>query len=197
MFFSLSQIIQVLLHFRYLVLFPLVVFEGPIVTVLAGFLTSLGYFNFALVLLLIIVADLVGDLLHYAIGRWGRQKKIIERWGKYFGATNENVLRLEKHFKNHKAKTLAAGKMFHGVGGAILIAAGAARVPVGEFMLYSLFLTLPKSLALLAIGYFFGEAYEKINTYLGYVAITSLGIALLTMIIYYFYFFKKNRGENL
>jgi len=196
MFFSLSQIIQALLRFRYLVLFPIVVFEGPIATVLAGFLISLGYFNFWLAYSTIIVADLAGDWLHYAVGRWGR-KKFIDRWGKYLSITNERVLRLEKHFENHKGKTLALGKISHGVGGVVLVAAGAARMPLGEFLFINLLVTLPKSLALLAIGYYFGEAYARINTYLEYTAIISFGIALLAMIIYYFYFPRKNNEKNL
>jgi membrane protein DedA with SNARE-associated domain len=43
--FSLIQVIGWLVHYKYVVLFPIMVVEGPIITVLAGFLASLGSLN--------------------------------------------------------------------------------------------------------------------------------------------------------
>ena len=40
-----ATVISWLLAYRYAILFPLVIIEGPIVTILAGFLASLGQFN--------------------------------------------------------------------------------------------------------------------------------------------------------
>ena len=40
-----ATVLTWLLAYRYVILFPLVVIVGPIVTILAGFLASLGQFN--------------------------------------------------------------------------------------------------------------------------------------------------------
>ena len=190
---SVAEAMAVLMQYRYLVLFPLVVFEGPIVSVLAGFLATLGIFNFFLAFFVVVTGDITGDLAHYAIGRWGR-KKFIDRWGKYLGITSERVLRIEKHFEKHKIKTLLIGKISHGIGGIPLVAAGIARMPIGEFFLINLAATLPKSLALLLVGYFFGQAAAKINSIFEGVAFFMAGILILFFIAYYFYRSRKNEN---
>jgi len=193
MILPLLEIKQILLRFNYLFLFPAVVVEGPIITVLAGFLTSLGSFNLFLVFATVVAGDLAGDWIHYAVGRWGRER-FIERWGKYIGITNERVSRLEKHFEKHRIKTLLAGKISHGIGGAVLVAAGLANVPLREFLLINFLVTLPKSLALLLVGYYFGQAYAIINSYLEMWGFISLGVIVLAGMIYFFYYSKKSNG---
>jgi len=46
---TLLQIVNWLLAYKYLLLFPIAVIAGPIITVIGGFLSSLGYFNAFLV----------------------------------------------------------------------------------------------------------------------------------------------------
>jgi membrane protein DedA with SNARE-associated domain len=198
MMFSLSvaEATTVLAQYGYLALFPLVVLEGPIVSVLAGFLASLGIFNFFLLFFVVVAGDVTGDLAHYAIGRWGR-KKFIDRWGKYLGLTNERVLQVEKHFEKHQAKTLLLGKISHGIGGIPLVAAGVARMPLGEFFLINLVATLPKSLALLLLGYFFGRAAARINSIFELVAFLLAGSAILFLVGYCFYRSGEKRKQSL
>ncbi len=193
--FSPAAVIGWLIAYKYFVLFPLVAVEGPIVTILAGFLTSLGQFNTALVLTVAVLGDLAGDCLHYAIGRWGREK-FIGRWGKYVSVSEEQVSRLENHFRRHKIKTLAAGKISHGIGGIPLVAAGAARMPLFEFLLINFFLTLPKSVVLFFVGFYFGQAYAKINSYLEIIGFIFIGAVIAAGAIYFFYWPRTRKAED-
>ena len=43
--FLTTHVIPGLLQYKYVFLFPAVVIEGPIITIVAGFLASLGFFN--------------------------------------------------------------------------------------------------------------------------------------------------------
>src|SRR3989338_6750213 len=124
---SLEAIIALLTTYKYLLLFPIVIVEGPIITVIAGFLSSLGQLNFFISYAIAVVGDVVGDCIYYALGFYGRQK----------------------------------------------------------FVWYNFIATLPKSLILLLIGFYFGETYAKINTYLDYTAIISTVLAVLSVIIYF------------
>ena len=92
---TIEKLVLLLSHYGYAVLFPLAVIEGPAVSVLAGFAVSLGYLNGIAVFLVLLLGDVVGDALHYALGRWGR-KSFIERWGKYVGLNYERVMKLEE-----------------------------------------------------------------------------------------------------
>ena len=126
---SLTTIFALLTHYGYFLLFPVAVVEGPIVSVIAGFLASLGYLNLYLVYLVVVAGDLVGDALCYAIGRWG-QKKILKRWGHYIGLGPERLENMRAHFRVHTGKTIFFGKWSHSVSFAFLMAAGAAEVPL-------------------------------------------------------------------
>lgn len=181
---SLTQIAADLIHYKYLFLFPVTVIEGPIIIVIAGFFSTLGYFNPLLVFLIAIAGDVAGDTIYYAMGRWGRIA-FIERWGKYVGLSVDRVKRLESHFKKHTIKTLLIGKAAYSVGTVVLVAAGIAKVPYRRFIWLNVIGTVPKSLFFLLIGIFFGQAYVKINNILEYTALVTITLAVILTIIYF------------
>jgi len=183
MLFNLSIITAWLLHYRYVVLFPLAVIEGPIITVVAGFLSSLGQMNFFLAFVLIVVADLVGDSGFYAFGYFGR-KKFIERWGRYVGLRLPQIERIEKHFDSHTGKTLIIGKLSHIVGAPILFAAGLAQIPFADFLWFNFLATLPKSLIFLLIGFYFGRAFVEINRVINYAGLVGAALLIVFILLY-------------
>ncbi len=195
---SLPHLITLLTEYKYILIFPITVLEGPIITVISGLLVSLGVLNGIVAYFLLALGDLTGDALYYWIGRSGRHSSWIKKWGKYLGYTEEGEKYLEGHFHKHPAKTFILGKLAHGVGGAVLVAAGIARVNFWEFIWYNIIGTLPKTLILLLIGYYAGSSYMQIDKYLSSIAIfTTVGVVLL-VVLYIFvgrwaknYFLKK------
>ncbi len=186
MFYTLNQIVVWLIHYKYLVIFPFAVLEGPIITIISGFLASIGQLNFWLALFVVIMGDLVGDTLYYCLGRFGREKFII-RFGKYLGLTEARVEQMERHFQTHPWKTFTFGKFAHGTGSLILVASGLARVPYFEFLGYNIPTTLANSSILIIIGFFFGHAYTQIDSYLKYYSI----IIVVVLVVAYFNFIKR------
>ena len=178
-----------LLTYQYAVLIPAMIVEAPIVTVLAGFLVSLGLFNGVVVYLIAVIVNAVSDSVYYALGRWGRLE-LISRWGKYVGLNAEKVLMFEADFKEHTTKILIAGKAAQGLGGIILLAAGAAHVPFQRFIWINFLCTLPKMLILLLLGFYFGQAYEKIDHYLKYGTL-ALSILIVIFVVGYTIIVKK------
>lgn len=184
MFFTFANLIALLTSYKYFLLFPLAVIEGPIVTVLAAFLASLGYMDIWVVYALIVFSDVVGDLLYYSMGRWGG-KNFLQRWGKYLGVEMRHLERLKTHFKDHSRKTLILGKLTHVFGVVVLTAAGVAEVPVGRFVLYSLLPTLPKSLFFLWLGFYFGQEYSQINSYLDTMMLVGMALLILPFTVFF------------
>jgi len=180
-----DQLLVWLEHYKYAVLFPAVVVEGPVVTVVAGFLASLGVMNVVLVYAVVVVADVLADVMYYSIGRWGGMP-LIRRWGHRFGATPERMAYVERHFERHPGKTLIVGKISHALVAPILVAAGIARMPLNRFVFYDIIATIPKSLVLVIIGFFFGQAYLSVrfNTYLNYAGVAAIGLAVLGILLY-------------
>lgn len=192
MHFTLTQITQYLIDYKYILLFPIAVIEGPIITVLAGFLISMSNLNFFIAYPVIVIGDLTGDCLYYAIGRFGKET-FIKRWGKYIGINQERVLSMENHFNGHSGKTLLTGKLTHGLGAFFLVAAGIAKMPFGKYFWYNLLATLPKSLILLIIGYYFGFSITKINNALDFLATFFIGLAVVLFLGYLI--FKRNKEQ--
>ncbi|MFA7319733.1 MAG: DedA family protein [Parcubacteria group bacterium] len=173
-----------MLQYKYLIFFPLVVIEGPIVTVAAGFLAYLGYFNVYILYLVAVAGDIVGDVLYYSIGYFGG-KRIMSN-GRFLWIKVEQVQKIKNHFDNHFGKTLLFGKWTHSVGGAILVASGIVRVPLKKFIKFNFIGTVPKTLVFLLVGYYFGHAYAKIDTYFGYITIAMLFLIITGATSYYF-----------
>ncbi|MDO8557506.1 MAG: DedA family protein [Candidatus Jorgensenbacteria bacterium] len=190
MFFSLDQVLQLLLHYKYLILFPIVVVEGPIVTVIAGLVVATGFMNLFIAYAVIVIGDLAGDAIYYAIGRYGREK-FLNRWGKYIGLKPDVIARIETHFEKHGGKTLLFGKLAHGIGAIFLVAAGLVRMPFLKFLGANMVATLLKSLALLLVGFYFGEAVRKANSILEFIGALSISIGIIAILAFLHYYKKK------
>lgn len=187
---SLPVLMALLFQYRYYILFPAAVIEGPITAVIGGFFASLGILNAWLVYLFLILGDLVGDSFLYLMGRFGK-RTFLTRYGRYVGMTPEREERLEARFAHRPWKPFLIGKTVSGAGSAILFAAGAVRMSYVRFFLLSFLITAVKSLILLAIGYYFGQFYYQINNILLYIA---LGFTLI-LLIYFLHVWRKERKD--
>ena len=176
----------------FLILFLLAFVEGPIITVIAGFLSSLGHLNIFIAYAVIVCGDVFGDIMYYSFGYYGREK-FIERWGHYLGITMERIKRLEEHFKEHSGKTILFGKWTHAIGFAILLVAGIVKMPFRKFVWINFVGSLPKSLVFLLIGYYFGQAYQQIDKYFGYATLSMFFVIILVAGIYLFVKKYKNK----
>lgn len=154
-------------------LLPLAVVEGPIVSVVAGWLARLGLLPLGWAYAVLVLGDLIGDALHYAVGRSGA-RFLPARWRVRFGLAGAGAGQLARHFGESGGRTLVVAKLTHSLGFAALIAAGAARMPLGAFMWYNLLATLPKSMAFLMLGYGLGHASVLIDSWIWRVSLVLL-----------------------
>lgn len=168
-----------LIQYKYQVIFPIAIAEGPIVTLVCGFLLSLGYLSLLPTLIIVFLGDIISDSVFFTIGRYGR--KAVEHI-KFLHISEERLQKLEKHFEEHPKKTIAVTKMSYGVASIFLMAAGASRMAYKKFMSYIAPANIIKSSALLAIGYYFGKSYRYFGTYLQYYA---LMLVIFLPLIYY------------
>ena len=165
------------------ILAPLAVIEGPIVTIIAAYLASQSLLRLSDVIVCVILADLVGDGLHYALGRYGL-KKLSPKWRARFGLSRGRLATLIRAFRKNGVRMLLIGKLTHAAGFAVLIAAGAARMPFGRFILANLVATIPKSLAFVAVGYLFGSAHERIALWLSNATLALIGLGAFGFVIW-------------
>ncbi len=180
--------------YGYAILLPLMIIEGPIVTLIGAFLASIGMLNVWVVLVLSIAGDIIGDVVLYGIGyRWGM--RFVTAVGKYIGMTHLLIFRLEKFFEKHGGKTIFMVKATTGLCWAAFVTAGVVKMPAWRFVWFSFLGGIAWSSALVVLGYFFGYMYVQIEQYITYAGWVMLGIALLIITI--MSVFKKRTTEGV
>lgn len=165
---SLAQILLWITAYKYWIIFPLAVIEGPIITVLAAFLASQGIIDVVTLFLVVVLGDIVGDIIHYAFGRW-LYAYVLVHYEKRFRKMGEAVENIIGYLRENPGKTILFGKWSHVANFPILIASWAARLPLLQFFGYCMLGTIPKIIVLIIIGYTSGSAYAQIDSYMGKV----------------------------
>jgi membrane protein DedA with SNARE-associated domain len=178
--------IQLLLTYKYIILIPLAIIEGPIVTVLCGFLVTLKVFNPLLVYVIMVLGDIVGDGGIYYLGYSGK------RFLKYFHVTEEKLEKAKTYFHENHKKAIAMSKLVHGIGFTGLVAAGASHVPYKRYFKTCALISIIQSFVMLLLGIFFGHAYVVIGKYLNYYAAFVSVLALIVLVIVFLRKYKFN-----
>ncbi len=186
-------IVQLILTYKYLILIPLAVAEGPIVSVIAGFLVTLGVFNLFAVYIIMVLGDILGDAIFYYIGYSG---KTLFHY--YFKMNEEKIAKAKLYFEKNHNKAIAGSKIMWGIGTAGLIAAGVLHVPYKKYFKTCAMYSLAQSFIMMLLGVFFGQAYEIIGKYINYYAsiVSILAVAIIIYLIF-IRIFKENKEENL
>lgn len=180
-------------HYGYWAMLPLMIIEGPIVTVIAAMLASLGAFTWPMVLFFSILGDLLGDVFFYAAGRkWGMG--FVYHVGKYIGITEGVVLKMEKYFQKHGGKTIFAVKSTTGLCWATFTAAGIVKMNFKKFLEYSFVGGVVWSGFLVAMGYFYGYLWRSIKQYISWVGWIIFLVVIVSLIIILIY--KKKQSEK-
>jgi membrane protein DedA with SNARE-associated domain len=190
--FTVQEIVALLTQYGYAIIFPISLLEGPVVAIISGFLVSLEQLNGWIVYLVLVAGDLGGDIIHYALGRWGRDR-FMKRFGKYVGITPERVHRLDDYFYKHDWKILLIGKT-QPIGSVILFAGGFTKMPFGKFVWYNFIGTLPKVALFQLAGFYFGKSIFEQEKYLNYGWIFAIALLVLYYLVKYY---VKSRNKQL
>lgn len=160
----LENIIGFLNFSKYAVVFLGCIVEGPIVMMTSGFLYRLGQFDIVPLYFSLMGGDFVADLAWYGVGRFGAGP-IVNRFGKFLNITPEIISKIEKRFKTYQDKILFISKITMGFGFALatLIVAGMLRVEFKRYVILNALGGFIWTAFLLAVGFFFGDIYDRIQ----------------------------------
>ncbi|MDD5463566.1 MAG: DedA family protein [Candidatus Moranbacteria bacterium] len=176
-----QHIFEFLRHYGYWAMLPLMIIEGPVATIIAAMLASLGAFAWPVVLLFSVLGDIIGDVLLYGAGyKWGMG--FVRGFGKYMGITESLVLRMEKYFEKHGGKTIFAVKSTTGLCWATFAAAGIVKMDFKKFVKYSVLGGFVWSGTLVAMGYFYGYLWKEMKQYISWVGWIIAGVAIVSYV---------------
>lgn len=149
---------NLVLHYKYLFLFPITAIEGPLITMAAGFLVTLGVINPFIALPIIVAGDVTSDVFYYFVGRYGERWRLT-RWIIRRFTFETHKEKIGPAFEKHGGKILLFGKLTHAFGAVFLIGAGYFDMNLPLFIWYNTIGTIIKSSILMYVGYLAGSAY--------------------------------------
>ena len=193
-----QTIIGYIITYRYVLIVPITIIEGPIIMVLCGFLLRFGTFDLIPIYATLTISDMVGDIGWYCVGRyWGLP--FVKRFGKFFSVTEKTLAKATALFHKHHNKILFISKITMGFGFALvtLITAGIAKVPFKKYLIFNVSGQLIWTAALLGIGYGFGNIYTSINKGFRDIALVALIIIALALVFGFGKYVNKRISEQL
>lgn len=191
-----QQIIQLLSQYKYLILFPLSIVEGPIIAIIVGFLCNGGLMNPLIAYPVIVAGDLVGDSICYGFGRLG-VPKFIKKLARWFGLSEQNISRIRGAYHKNPRKIIALSKIALGIGVAGIYLAGNSKVPFWKFLLICLVVSVFQYILYMGLGLLFGNAYQQISRYLDNFAAFNIVLVVAILIIFLIRYLLKKYAHTL
>ena len=152
---------------------------SEIIMPFSGYLTTTGRFTLWGVALAGAVGNVLGSFLGYALGAVGG-RPLAERLARWRVLRVDEYDRADRWLARHGLKVAFWTRLLPIVRTFISFPAGAARVPVGRFSLYTFVGSFLWSLALAWIGALFGENWERIRgVWRGIDVVVALGLLVL------------------
>ncbi len=190
---NLSNTVQLLIEYRYLILIPLAIIEGPIVAFIAGTLASLGYFNIYVLSVFFFIRDVGMDSLFYSVGYFGTRTALAQRLLRKLHVTEQNLDGIRLLWEHHPMSTMFIGKISFGLGSTFVFIAGTVKMRFATFFKYGSIVAATQYWTLLALGYFFGNSFGgNISNILSNIEYLIAGISIVVM-IYYFVSWRLRR----
>lgn len=159
---------------------------SEVILPLAGFLTRQGSLNLALVFITSTLGAYLGALALYFLGakvglersiRWLSRLPLVDR---------EDFERAEGWFRRHGRSAVFFGRLLPGVRSLISLPAGAERMHLGTFSLFTIAGTAIWNGALIGLGVLLGRQYasvEQYSRYLNYAVYAALAVFVIWLVV--------------
>ncbi|MDD3530982.1 MAG: hypothetical protein PHV99_00050 [Candidatus Pacebacteria bacterium] len=185
---SIDFITQALLQYRFWILIPLSLIEGPVVAFVAGTLAALGYFNIYFLAVFFFIRDVGLDGMYYAMGHFGGRTKFAERMLTKIGITDDHLGTVRELWERRPFTTMFIGKLSYGIASAFIVVAGMVKMPLRAFFKYGALVAVLEYGSLLLAGYFLGtslggsivKAIENAQYVIAFAAIVVSGYYLFS-----------------
>lgn len=170
----------------------------------AGFLVGRGEFNFVGVWIAGIIGSVLGAMILYYIGMWAGDavvRRFLRRYGHLFTISEKEYDRALKFFERYGDAIVFFGRLIPLVRSIISIPAGANRMPLPKFVLFTALGSAIWSGALAYAGMMLGEHWERVigfvESYQDIVTVIFVGLGLLFVAWIASRMLNRNRAGSL
>ncbi len=177
---------QLILEYRYWILIPLSMIEGPVVAFVAGTLAALGYFNVFFLMFFFFARDMIMDGFYYTLGYHGGRTETARKLLRKMGIEESHLEDIRKLWEKHAGKTMFLGKLSYGIASSFIALAGTVRMPLRKFFGWGAIVAMAQFWTLILLGYFFGESFGDISNVINSIHYVILGITVVGILYYIF-----------
>ncbi len=165
---------------------------SEVVVPFSGFLAVSGRFNIWLVILVATIANLVGSVILFWIGRSGG-RWFLERYGKYVLISKHDMEKGDEWFKKYGDVAVFWSRMLPVVRTFVSLAAGVADMNFYRFSTYTLLGSLPWNAGLAIIGYKTGENWRVLEKYFRKFDLFIVAIIAVLIVVYLWKHLRKRQ----
>lgn len=149
----------------------------------AGVLAGEGHLNIATVILAGTVAELIGSLVAYGVGRAGG-RPLVHRFGRYLLITRADIDRAERFVAGRGVWAIPLGRVLPVIRAFVSIVAGLIEVPPLLFGALSLIGTAVWVTTMSLIGYGVGSAWQSIARGIAVAGYVIAGVVVLAVAVF-------------
>ncbi len=167
---------------NYLLLFLLIIVEGPIATLLGAAAASAGFMRLSLVILVAAAANLIADIGWYSLGYFSKEETLIRYLG-WLGLRARHLDKLRWAMRRHARKVLLIAKFSTGFAIPALVAAGLSKIPLRRWFPVVFAAGVGWSTCLALVGFYATQAIKQVQAGLHVMALIALA-ALFMLVLY-------------
>lgn len=141
---------------------------SEIILPLAGFLVGQGRFSFLPVVLAATLGSVGGALILYGLGAWLGERRLymlMGKFGRYVLMDESDLDKARDWFERHGAKAILVGRLVPGIRSIISIPAGLVKMPIWQFITYTLIGSTVWNVTLISFGWALGDQWDKVQDY--------------------------------
>ncbi len=139
------------------------------------------------------LGSVVGAVALYGLGAVFGRERMHALWAKLPLVKASDLVRTEEWFARHGTKAVLLGRMVPVFRSLISVPAGVERMPLPVFVALTAAGSLVWNTVLVLAGYWLGDSWDVVGTYVGIMSKVVLGAAVLAVT---WYVVTRLRGRN-
>jgi membrane protein DedA with SNARE-associated domain len=171
---------------------------SEVLLMIGGALSATGRFNPWVVFVLGTLAQLIGGLIGYLVGRYGGEP-LLERYGKYVLISNRDLERTHRAFEKYGALLTMVGRCVPLIRGLIAYPAGVAEMRLPKFVVFTTIGSAIWTALFVYLGYMVGDHLEVVEPWIKrftVLIILLIGLWVVWHVREHLPWRKKERGKK-
>ncbi|AIF68160.1 DedA family protein [Terribacillus saccharophilus] len=173
---------------------------SEIILLFGGFLTTTsGSVTVVGVIIAATIGAVIGAIILYGIGLLldvERLEKIVDRWGHILRIKKEDIHKADAWFDKYGVWTIFLCRFVPVIRSLISIPAGMSNMNFPLFLIFTTLGTLIWNTVLVLLGFWLGESWTSVETYLGYYQDVVIVVLAIIIVLFVIWFIRRNKKKK-